>query len=219
MHRSSSGNIRIPVWDFFVRIAHWLLVIAFFVAYFTEDEFLPVHVWAGYAVGAIVLARVVWGFVGTRHARFTDFLYRPSTVLSYFANLLRGRGRRFIGHSPAGGAMVVLLLLGLASITWSGLMVYAYDQQAGPLARFVAPPVAALPEPAFEQDGEELEGDADAFEAREEYWEEVHELFVNVTLLLVILHIGGVLLASFVHKENLVGAMVTGRKRRLEEDS
>ena len=124
MNTSSSDKQRIRIWDPFVRIAHWFLVLAFFVAYFTEDEVLSVHVWAGYAVGIIVLARVVWGFFGTSHARFMDFLYRPSTILSYFGNLLRGRGRRYVGHSPAGGAMVVLLLLGLAAITWSGMMVH-----------------------------------------------------------------------------------------------
>lgn len=218
MVTSSADKGRILVWDPFVRAAHWLLVVAFFVAYFTEEELLAAHVWAGYAVGTVVLARVAWGFFGTSHARFSDFLYRPSTMLSYFGNLLRGRGRRYLGHSPAGGAMVILLLLGLAAITWSGLMVYAYDQQAGPLARFVAPPAVSVPEAALDEDREEQEGEADAFEAREGYWEEVHELFVNLTLLFVIVHVGGVLLASFVHKENLVGAMLTGRKRPLEED-
>lgn len=217
MDTASSGKTQVKVWDPFVRVAHWLLVAAFFVAYFTEEDLLPIHVWAGYLVGVIVLARVVWGFFGASHARFTDFLYTPSTVLSYFGNLLRGRGRRYLGHSPAGGVMVILLLLGLAAITWSGLMVYAYDQQAGPLARFIASPEIVLPESATEADEEDQRGEADAFSAREEYWEETHELFVNLTLLLVILHITGVLLASFVHKENLVVAMLTGRKRDLDQ--
>lgn len=194
----------VKVWDPFVRIGHWVLVAAFFTAYFTEDEVLSVHVWAGYAAGAIVVGRIVWGFIGTEHARFRDFLYGPGTVLGYFGNLLRGRGRRYLGHSPTGGIMVILLLLGLAAVTWSGLMVYAYDQQSGPLAGFVASP-DALPEAQFE--------------ALEHSWEERHELFVNLTLFLVILHIAGVILASFVHKENLVRAMFTGRKRALDESS
>lgn len=212
MDRSSAGKQRVPVWDFFVRSAHWLLVLAFFVAYFTEEELLEVHVWAGYAVGGIVLARVAWGFLGTPHARFRDFLYRPSTVFGYLGNLLRGRARRYVGHSPAGGAMVILLLLSLAATVMAGLTVYAYDQQAGPLARFVSPPVAVAADGALAAENE-------TYEAREEYWEEAHELFANLTLLLVILHIGGVLLASLAHRENLVGAMLTGRKRRPDADS
>ena len=202
--RASKEN-QVTIWDPVVRVGHWLLVAAFFIAYFTEDELLGAHVWAGYLVGAVVIGRAVWGFVGTTHARFRDFLYGPATALGYLGSLLRGKGRRYLGHSPAGGVMVILLLLGLAATTWSGLMVYAYDQQAGPLAAFVSSP------------GTEIEDDA--YEAREEYWEETHELFVNLTLLLVILHVGGVLLASLVHKENLVAAMVTGKKRPLDRDA
>lgn len=201
MGKPASNSNLVRVWDAFVRTGHWVLVVAYFTAYFTEDHLLSVHVWAGYVVGAIVVARVAWGFMGTTHARFRDFLYGPGAALRYFGNLLRGKSRRYLGHSPAGGIMVVLLLLGLAAVTWSGLMVYAYDQQAGPLARFVVSP-DALP--------------ADEFEALEHYWEETHELLVNVTLLLVALHIAGVLLASFVHKENLVRAMFTGKKRALD---
>ncbi len=181
-------------------------MIAFVVAYLTEDE-LSVHVWAGYAVGTIVLARIVWGFVGTPHARFADFLFDPATVLRYFGNLLRGKGPRHLGHSPAGGAMVILLLLFLAATTASGLIIYAYDQHAGPLASLAAPP------PAPSAGNQATSVTSAAFEAREDFWEETHELFVNLTLLLVILHIGGVALASFVHKENLVAAMMTGKKR------
>jgi len=161
-----------------------------------------VHVWAGYALGAIVAARIAWGFVGTPHARFGDFLYRPGVVLGYFGNLLRGKARRYLGHSPAGGAMVIVLLLALAAIVGSGLMVYAYDQHAGPLAGLTTGPAAS-----------------DSFEAREEFWEEAHEICVNVTLLLVLLHVAGVLLASFAHKENLVSAMLTGRKRAADQNT
>ena len=219
MNESKSGKHRIPVWDPVVRTAHWLLVLAFFVAYLTGEELLSIHTWAGYAVGAIVVSRVVWGFVGTPHARFTDFLYRPSTIVSYFGRLLRGRARRYIGHSPAGGAMVILLLLSLAATAISGLTVYAYDQHAGPLAALVAPAVTGIPDGARAGDDGQDAAAAAAFEAREEYWENTHELFANLTLLLVVLHVAGVLLASFAHKENLVGAMFTGRKRDPNTDS
>ena len=132
MDKQDGAANLVKVWDPLVRVGHWALVVAFFTAYFTEDDLLSVHVWAGYVVGAVVLIRIAWGLVGTTHARFRDFLYRPRTALRYLGMLLRGKAQRYLGHSPAGAIMVFLLLLGLAAVAWSGLMVYAYDHQAGP---------------------------------------------------------------------------------------
>ena len=183
----------VTVWDPLVRVFHWLLVIAFFIAYFvTEEDYLQVHIWAGYIVLGLVVFRTVWGFVGPKYARFSNFLYSPALVLSYLLELLRSRARRYLGHSPAGGAMVLLLLLSLLATTITGLMVYGAEQSAGPLAGMMG----------------SLAGNGEA-----EWAEELHEFFANLTLGLVILHIAGVLLASFSHKENLARAMVTGRKR------
>ena len=188
----SNATEWISVWDPFIRIGHWLIVGGFFVAYFTEEEFLSLHVWAGYLVLTVVALRVLWGFVGPRKSRFADFLYRPSEVLRYAKGLATGGARRYLGHSPAGGAMVVALLIGLAATTGTGLVLYAIEEQAGPLAGWVTA------------------------EAGEEMWEELHEFFANATLVLVSLHVGGVLLASYRHRENLVRSMVTGRKRQAD---
>lgn len=76
------------VWDPLVRIAHMILVIAFFTAYFSEGDPLNVHVWAGYILGAAVLLRIIWGIVGPARARFKDFIYTPRTVLHYLGDLL-----------------------------------------------------------------------------------------------------------------------------------
>ena len=203
---TAGSKKQVRVWDVFVRVAHWALVAGFFVAYFTEDELLPVHVWAGYVVGAIVVLRVVWGFIGPEFARFSSFIYSPAEVVRYLGGLLRRSAVRYLGHSPAGGAMVIVLLISLAGTVWSGLTVYAYDQGAGPLAGVLV----SGPTGSGQVVGQE---NANAFEAREEYWEEIHEFFANLTLVLVILHIAGVLLASFVHRENLPRSMVTGYKR------
>jgi cytochrome b len=186
--RIASSTPSVYVWDRFVRIFHWTLVLGFTVAYLTEEDLLTVHVWAGYAVGVLVVARVVWGFVGTPHARFSDFAYSPATAFRYVRDLLLFRAERHVGHSPGGGYMVFLLLLFLAVTVVTGLVVYGGDQQAGPLAGMFT-----------KQTGEAME--------------EVHEVVANITLALVIAHIAAVVLASFAHRENLIGAMVTGYKR------
>jgi cytochrome b len=179
---------QVYVWDPFVRVFHWTLVLAFTFAYLTEDDLLSVHVWAGYVVGVLVVARVIWGFIGSPHARFSDFVYAPATALRYVRDLLLFRAERHLGHSPGGGAMVVVLLLFLAATVVTGLVVYGGDQQAGPLAGM------------FTKDFGES-------------FEEVHEVIANITLALIFAHIAAVILASFVHRENLVRAMVTGYKR------
>ena len=100
---------QVYIWDTFVRLFHWTLVVSFTVAYLTEDDLLTVHVWAGYVVGALIVARIVWGFVGSSRASFSDFLYKPTTTLRYVRGLVLFRGgERHLGHSPGGGYMVIL---------------------------------------------------------------------------------------------------------------
>jgi cytochrome b len=181
----------VRVWDPFVRAFHWLLVVLFAIAYVTEDDILPLHVWAGYAVGVLVILRIAWGFVGTRHARFSDFVTSPTAGRAYLFDLLRFRGRRYLGHSPAGGAMVLALLAMLLLIVGSGLALYAARDGAGPLADLI---------PINRTLGKAIKG--------------VHEFLATVTLVLIGFHIFGVLLASLVHGENLIRSMITGRKRR-----
>lgn len=183
-------NDEIKVWDPVVRWFHWLLVAAFFTAYITEEDALTVHVWAGYTVGALLVVRLVWGFIGTRHARFSDFVTRPGQALRYLADSARLNARRYIGHNPIGGLMVVALMLSLLGTVISGLGIYGIEQQAGPLAGMLA-----------------------GAGSWEDGLEEIHELFANFTLLLVFVHISGVLLESLIHRENLVKSMFTGRKR------
>ncbi len=190
----------IKVWDLFVRVFHWSLVAAFFIAYFTGDEIIAVHVWAGYAVGGLIILRVVWGFIGPQHARFSDFIYGPRAVFGYLRDLVSFRSKRYLGHSPAGGAMVVALLLGLSVIVGTGLVVYALRDNAGPLAGIVTAGGSAIAESPR------------AATKVGEAWEDIHELMANVLLVLIGLHVASVILSSFAHHENLVRAMITGRK-------
>jgi hypothetical protein len=88
----------VKVWDLFVRIFHWSVVL-FAIAYVTGDEVQGVHIIAGYVVAALVALRIVWGFVGPRHARFADFVRTPREVLAYFRDLLQLRAQRYIGHN------------------------------------------------------------------------------------------------------------------------
>lgn len=178
------------VWDPFVRLFHWSLVSAFAVSYLSEGEVMPLHAWSGYVITALVLLRILWGLVGSRHARFRDFVRGPRAVLAHLRALVAGRPPRHRGHNPAGGAMILALLAALFATCLLGMALWAVDEGAGPLAPWLAGGGHAL----------------------EELLEEAHEIAANLTLGLVLLHVGGVLLESWLLRENLVRAMVTGRK-------
>lgn len=195
----------VKVWDMFVRVFHWTLAVAFAVAYVTEDEAMALHVWAGYLVGGLVLARVLWGFVGPKHARFSDFVCGPFRAWRYLIDLIRGRAERHMGHSPAGGVMALMLMAGCLATVWTGMEQYAAEEGKGPLAWEATVIAPAL---ADGDDGDSREHGGDG-----EVWEEFHEWIAHFTFLAVLFHIAGVVLASVMHKENLARAMITGRKR------
>lgn len=167
----------VKVWDPFVRVFHWSLVALFAVAFLTGDDVEWLHLAAGYAIAGLVALRIVWGFIGPRHARFASFVRGPRAVLAYLRDAMRLRAARHLGHNPAGGAMVVALLVLIAGTAVTGHMMTT-DAYWG--AKWV---------------------------------EEVHEAFANALLGLVAVHVIGVLFASLEHRENLIKAMFTGRKR------
>ena len=111
----------IRVWDPFVRICHWLLATAVLVDWMT-DEPRWMHVWLGYLTVILVLLRIIWGFVGPEHARFKSFVTGPRQALGYLAGLVRFSSRRYLGHSPAGGAMVIALLLMITATAVTGMV-------------------------------------------------------------------------------------------------
>jgi len=210
----------VKVWDHFVRFSHWAVALGFLVAFVTEDDLMTLHVWAGYLVGALVALRLVWGVVGTKHARFADFVAGPRTVWTYLGALIAFRAPRRLGHSPAGGAMAIALWLGLIVVVWSGMEFYALDQGRGPLAALGAGVSAAsvhVVAPAIAQDeageAEEHVRNKGSGDRSAGMWEEFHEIMANFVMVLVGLHIAGVLLACLVHRENLVRAMWDGEKR------
>jgi cytochrome b len=99
-----------PVWDRFVRVFHWTLVACVLLNSFVLDDGETVHQWSGYLASALVLARVVWGFVGSRHARFADFLPTPGRVAHHLRGLLTGQAEFHWGHNPLGALMMIALM-------------------------------------------------------------------------------------------------------------
>lgn len=213
MNKQSS----VHVWDILIRIFHWSLVVSFTVAYLTSEEENLWHVYSGYTVLGLIIFRLIWGFIGSQHARFSDFVRSPSVVKQYAESLLTDRPQHYVGHNPLGGWMVVAMLLMLFVVTVSGLKVYAIEEGKGPLAGAKQTQLIPIAEAFAEEDDDEENRDIKSdkvYKADEEFWEEIHEASSNLMLLLVALHLFGVIVSSRLHRENLVKAMLTGKKDR-----
>jgi len=196
------GKVR--VWDPLIRVFHWSLVVAFAIAWLSAEELQGVHELAGYVVAGLVAFRLIWGLVGSRYARFTQFVRGPSATLGYLGDMLRRRERRYLGHNPAGAVMVVALLVTLSGTALTGWLM---EEPARPAPQ---PELSQIAGPASADE------DGDAQGGGESALKDLHEVFANLMLLLVVLHIGGVVLASLRHHENLARAMVSGDKRAAE---
>jgi cytochrome b len=174
---------KILVWDVPTRLGHWLLVGSFAVAWLTSEgeTWKDVHVAAGTLMFAVVLFRLLWGAIGSRHARFANFAFRPRAAFDYLIGLLRWRPAHYTGHNPA-GSYAIYALLGLTLI--DGLSGWVIYNEIG---------------------GRVLEN--------------VHEVVAGTMLALVVLHLGGVVVGSLAHGENLALAMLTGRKLGEPDDA
>ena len=173
---------KVLIWDAPVRVFHWLMVLSFAGAYLTaeSERWRLVHVTLGYTMAGLVAFRVLWGLIGTRHARFASFVRGPSAIARYLRGLVSGRPEHHAGHNPA-GALSIVALLGMTLLaTATGWATY-----------------------------NEIGG---------HWFEELHEGAANVMLAIVGVHVAGVLLASWLHRTNLIGAMVTGRRLGRPED-
>jgi cytochrome b len=190
---SDKEAAQVKVWDVLVRLFHWTLVAGFAAAYLSaEMHKMALHVWVGYALVALLLFRVVWGFTGNRYARFKSFIFTPRETLAYMRSVCGGQPKHYYGHNPAGALMVFALLALLLAIFGTGLVTLAVIDFEGPLL-FLANEVS----------------DETAYLFRD-----AHDWMVNIALLLIPLHLLGVVSGSLQHKENLVRAMVTGMKQR-----
>ncbi len=172
-----------PLWDLPTRVFHWLIVACVPLSWWSaEAENYELHAWLGYTVIVLVASRVIWGFLGSRHSRFADFLVGPGRVMAY----LKGRKAVSVGHNPLGGWSVVALLSLLLLQAVSGLFNSDDVFFSGPLHYGASGPFR------------------DAMG-------QVHELAFDALLVLVALHIGAVLYYQLGRKEPLVPAMLRGR--------
>ncbi len=216
---------RVKVWDLFVRFFHWALVAGVISQLATAEHFKGVHARVGYAIIVLLILRIIWGFVGSAHARFMDFIYPPADIFAYLKGLIQGKPKHYIGHNPAGGAMVCALLIFLMLTTLSGLKTLGAEGK-GPLALNAPHPLdrAWADAPAYRNDDDPPRHD-DAGEnvnkapshagnkRQVHFWKEIHETLMGISLFLIGLHICGVLASSYIHRENLILAMITGRKK------
>jgi cytochrome b len=145
---------------------------------------------------ALIVIRILWGFVGPRYARFSSFVFSPRKIVGFLKDTFTFKAKRYLGHNPAGGAMILLMLVSLILTTVTGIAIYGIEENAGPLAATLG----------------------SASEFWEDFFEETHEFFANFSVFLVVVHVAGVIIESFIHRENLVRAMVDGKKRSDESN-
>lgn len=170
------SNAEVKVWDAPTRVFHWLLVLCCLGAVLTQESerWRLVHVTLGYSMAGLVMFRLVWGFMGTRYAKFSDFIKGPSAIKAYAMAARAGQPKHMVGHNPVGAIAVIAVLTLVSVLSVTGYLNY-----------------------------NDLAGD---------WTEKVHEGAANLLYLVVSLHVLGVIFSSRLHRENLVRAMVTGKK-------
>ena len=179
-----------PVWDLPVRIFHWalaLLVISQLVTATLGGNAMQVHAFGGYAILALVLFRILWGFFGGTHARFRDFVRTPEAVVRYAKSILGESHAAHRGHNPLGGWSVLAMLGSLLMQAASGLFANDDVMMEGPLAKHVSERASTI---------------ATA----------IHDVNAAVLLTLIAIHLAAVLFYLLAKKENLIAPMITGRK-------
>jgi cytochrome b len=177
----------VRVWDPYVRTFHWLLVIGIAASWISgEKGWMETHYQIGLGVGWLVIFRILWGFVGSRTARFTHFLKGPGAVFTYMRTMFARKPSHAFGHNAGGGLMVLVLLLAVGIQTFSGLFNSDDVLFDGPLYDNVSDSMTHLA--GF-----------------------VHARLFNILLALIAAHVLVIALYFFWKRENLVRAMVTGR--------
>ena len=193
MSTPSADEKKVKLWDFPVRLFHWALVVAIVTAWWTNRQvMIDIHAIAGYSVLALVLFRIIWGFVGSSNARFADFLTGPKRVINYVLKIPNGTmsDLTYAGHNPAGGWMVLVMIVLVGVQAVSGL--FASEDTFlffdGPLVAYVSSDVASMMN-----------------------W--IHHTNINLIYAAVGLHVFAALFYLVVKRENLIRAIVIGTRR------
>lgn len=194
----TDGNLRyrrVLVWDVPTRVFHWLLVAATTVAFVTgfilPQWWLGAHRWAGYAIVGLLVFRFVWAAFGSEYSRLASFTYSPSETFGHLRGMLLLSPRHYLGHNPAGAAMIFALAFVLCGLVVTGLLTEAGEEKIGPLAGITTYAVGNT---------------AKTF----------HAVLVWILAAMVLGHVAGVVVESLLTRENLVASMITGRKELSE---
>jgi cytochrome b len=182
----------VPVWDLPTRVFHWVLVAAVTVAtvtgYVAPEWWIGVHLWSGYVIVLLLVFRLVWGVFGSEYSRIASFAYRPHQVGEHLRGLLLLRPPHYLGHNPTGALMMVALMVVLTGLTMSGLITLGGEEKQGPLAGMVR-------------------------YATGNTAKAVHSTLVDILLVMIAGHVIGAIGESLLSRENLIAAMITGKKR------
>ena len=197
-------------WDPLVRLTHWGIAAAVVANGLLSEEGSAVHVWIGYAAGALLAVRLLWGVVGTRSARFSSFPPSPRAAVRHIRDMAARTHVEHRSHNPLGALMVYALWAALAVVVASGI---AMDQSGAVGRHAVAASERSTEDEELESEHAEAEhGDGEG-SAAGEMIEEVHEIAANLLFLLAALHVAGVAFESRRVGGGLVGAMITGPRK------
>ncbi len=188
---SESGVDRVRVWDLPTRVFHWALVVLVAVAASSKlagpEWWLPVHLWAGYALLGLMTFRFLWAVFGSHYSHIASFAYHPRRVIEYLRGVMMLRPAHHIGHNPAGAVMIIALAVVLVGLVTTGLLAVGGEEKQGWLAGLASYDIGS--------------------DAKTAHW----VLFL-VLAAMVVVHLAGVVVESILHRENLVAAMVHGWK-------
>lgn len=181
--------MNVKVWDIPTRIFHWCLVAAFIAAYFTSGSewYLEYHTIAGCSALLLIAFRIFWGFTGTRYARFSSFITGWREMKIYILNTIDFNPPRYLGHNPAGGWMIMVIIVVTTLLTLTGVVTYGGEENRGPLAALFTYDMALNTKV-------------------------IHALLADITIILIVLHISAALFHDFFLRENIILSMFTGTK-------